>query len=298
MELRQLEYFVAVAEEASFTRGAARVHVAQPGVSAQIRRLERELGQELLDRSGRQVQLTDAGVAVLPYARAALAAVAGARLAVDEVTGLLRGQVSIGTVASSSPLSLPKLLAEFHALHPSIDMALSEGNSDHLAEGVRTGRIDIAVIGMATDPPPGLGVQVIADELLVGAVSADHPLAHRERVSVEEIRDHTLICLPPGTGLRTSVEAAWSAVAATPRIAFEASDPLVLAQLAARGLGLAILPQPFARAHARQLRTVRIDSAHLRGRLALAWRAEGPASPAARAFLTHARRELAEPAGS
>ncbi|KOG56021.1 LysR family transcriptional regulator, partial [Streptomyces varsoviensis] len=80
MELRQLEYLVAVVEEASFTKAAARLHVAQPGVSAQVRQLERELGQSLLDRSGRTVRPTEAGAAVLPYARAALAAVDGARL--------------------------------------------------------------------------------------------------------------------------------------------------------------------------------------------------------------------------
>jgi DNA-binding transcriptional LysR family regulator len=91
MELRQLAYFVTVAEEANFTRAAAKLHVAQPGVSAQIRRLERELGQQLLDRSARAVRLTEVGAAVLPYARAALQAVDGARLAVDELTGLLRG---------------------------------------------------------------------------------------------------------------------------------------------------------------------------------------------------------------
>ncbi|HEX6445096.1 MAG TPA: LysR family transcriptional regulator, partial [Streptosporangiales bacterium] len=89
MELRQLRYLVTVAEEANFTRAAARLHVAQPGVSAQVRRLERELGQELLDRSGRTVRLTEVGEAVLPYARAALSAVDGARRAVDELSGLV-----------------------------------------------------------------------------------------------------------------------------------------------------------------------------------------------------------------
>src|SRR3954465_15032953 len=100
MELRQLAYVVAVAEEGGFTRAAARVHVAQPGVSAQVRRLERELGQELLDRSGRAVTLTEAGRAVLPYARAALAAAAHARLAVDELAGLVRGRVTVGMITS------------------------------------------------------------------------------------------------------------------------------------------------------------------------------------------------------
>ena len=114
MELRQLEYFVAVTEEAGFTRAAARLHVAQPGVSAQIRQLERELGQPLFDRSGRTVRLTEAGEAVLPYARAALAAVDGARRAVDELTGLLRGHVTIGTIDWIQSLDLPGLLAGFH----------------------------------------------------------------------------------------------------------------------------------------------------------------------------------------
>jgi len=103
MELRQLEYLVTVADEGGFTRAATALHVAQPGVSAQIRQLERELGQPLFDRSARTVRLTEAGEAVLPYARAALDAVAGARLAVQELTGLLRGRVAIGTVTSWAP---------------------------------------------------------------------------------------------------------------------------------------------------------------------------------------------------
>src|SRR4030081_1171298 len=100
MEMHQLAYLVAVAEEANFTRAARRLHVAQPGVSAQIARLERELGQQLFDRSGRTVRLTEVGAAVLPYARAALGAVAGARLAVDELAGLGRGRGAGGMGSS------------------------------------------------------------------------------------------------------------------------------------------------------------------------------------------------------
>src|SRR5215218_4902710 len=104
MELRQLEYLVAVVDHGGFTRAAERLHVAQPGISAQIRRLEAELGQELLDRSGRRVRPTAAGDAVLPYARAALQAVRGVRQAIDEVSGLLRGHVAVGTVTSYGQL--------------------------------------------------------------------------------------------------------------------------------------------------------------------------------------------------
>src|SRR3954468_18993450 len=113
MELRQLEYFVAVAEEANFTRAAQRIHVAQPAVSAQIQRLERELGQPLLDRSRRAVRLTAAGVAALPHAKAALAAALHVKRAVDETTQLVRGAVRIGTVPSHG-VDVPTLIAQFH----------------------------------------------------------------------------------------------------------------------------------------------------------------------------------------
>src|SRR6478735_9102003 len=129
MELRQLEYFVAVAEAANFTRAAERVHVAQPAVSAQIQRLERELGQQLLDRSRRAVRLTAAGEAALPYARAVLAAVAGMHVAVDELTALVRGTVTIGTVTSHN-VDMPALLADFHADHPNVEITLSTDSSD------------------------------------------------------------------------------------------------------------------------------------------------------------------------
>jgi DNA-binding transcriptional LysR family regulator len=119
MELHQLQYFVAVADEGNFTRAAEKLLVSQPGVSAQIRRLERELGEDLLDRSGRHVRLTDVGAAVLPYARTALAAVDGARLAVGDLTGLLRGHAAIGTVTSHN-VDLPGLLAEFSSSHPQV----------------------------------------------------------------------------------------------------------------------------------------------------------------------------------
>src|SRR3954465_5896705 len=137
MELRQLEYFVAVAEEASFTKAAARVHVAQPGVSAQVRRLEREIGEELLDRAGRTVRLTAVGSTFLPFARAALEAVEGARGAVDEHRGLLRGHVAVGMGGASGPPSVPDLPEAFHAEHPGVALTLSEANSDDLVDGLR-----------------------------------------------------------------------------------------------------------------------------------------------------------------
>ena len=303
MELRQLEYFVTVADERNFTRAAAKLHVSQPGVSAQIRQLERELGQELLDRSGRVTRLTEAGQAVLPFARAALSAVAGARLAVDELSGLLRGHVAVGMVGQVASLDMPDLLAGFHRRHPAIEITLAEDSSDHLAEAVRTGAYDLAVIGLdpaRPDAPHGLGLQVVADEPIVAAVCADPEptwlaaLTGAASVTLAEIADEALISLPVGTGLRACVDAAYASAGLRPHVAFEASDPRTLARLAARGLGLAFLPAPVARSHGEGLRILTVSDPEMRGRLALTWRTEGPVSPAARALIAHARAALPE----
>lgn len=295
MELRQLGYFVAVVEEANFTRAAARLNVAQPGVSAQIRRLERELGEELLDRSGRTVRLTKVGAAVLPYARAALGAIADARLAVDELTGLVRGRVAVGMVTSCTAAELPKLLADFHKNHPAVEITLSEDNSDHLIQALQDGQLDMAVVGLAgSKPPPGVETQVIVDEPIVAAESHGGPLAGTITVTLKNLRERALISLPRGTGMRSCLEGACAAAGFQPRIAFEASNPEILAQLAARGLGVAILPESTANAYRKELHAIAIIRPRLRGRIELAWRAEGegPISPAARALISHARSVL------
>jgi DNA-binding transcriptional LysR family regulator len=291
MELRQLEYFVAVAEEANFTRAAGRMHVAQPGVSAQVRQLERELGEALLDRSGRAVTLTEVGAAVLPYARAALAAVDGARQAVAELTGLVRGHVAVGVVVSCPVVDLPDLLADFHQAHPAVDVTLVEDNSDRLVVALGAGDLDVAVIALTEEDPPGLDLHVIADEPVTAAVAPGHELARHRTVPLAELKNWPLISLARGTGLRSCLDVACAAAGFRPRIAFEAGNPAALARLAARGLGVAILPDSGARADP-ALHPLTITGPRLRGRMALAWRAGGPASPAARVFAGLARHRL------
>jgi len=290
MELRQLEYFVAVAEEANFTRAAERIHVAQPAVSAQIQRLEREVGQSLLDRSRRAVRLTAAGEAALPYARAALAAVADIHVAVDELTQLVRGTVTIGTVTTHS-VDIPSLLADFHAEHPSVEITLSTDSSDALIDKVRTAPLDTAIVSVGSDErPDGLDVEVVTDEAIAAAVSPTDELASRKTIRLKDLADRRLIALPVGAGIRRQFDAACARAGVTPRIAFEASTPLALADLAERGLGVAIVPGSVSR-NRDGLRALAIVP-ELRGRLVLAWRSDGPMSPAARVLVGRARRLL------
>jgi DNA-binding transcriptional LysR family regulator len=296
MELRQLEYLVAVAEEANFTRAAERIHVAQPAVSAQIQRLERELGQPLLDRTRRTVRLTPAGEAALPYARAALAAVADIHVAVEELTQLVRGTVTIGTVTSHS-VDMPSLLADFHSDHPNVEITLSTDNSDALIDGVRAGRLDAAIISIGSDErPEGLDVEVVTDEAIQAAVSRTDELASRKAIRLVELADRPLIALPVGAGIRRQFDAACARAGVTPRIAFEASTPLALADLAERGLGVAIVPASVPRGR-EGLRALKIVP-QLRGRLVLAWRSGGPMSPAARVLVDKARRLLSVGGGA
>jgi len=293
MELRQLEYFVAVAEERSFTRGAGRVRVAQPGVSAQIRKLERELGEPLLDRSGRTVRLTAVGEAVLPYARAALDAAAGARLAVDDHRGLVRGRVAVGMVVACGLQHMPDLLEQFHAAHPGVEIALSEANSDDLVDGLRAGRLDLALIGLAGERPDRIASVVIIDEPLVAAVPHGDPLAARTTIGLRSLARHALVSMPRGTGVRAALDHACAAAGTDATVAFEAGDPGVVAQLATRGLGVAVLPASVAHAHRGDLHAIAVSRPRLRSRMEIAWRAEGPAGPAARALIAHVEETAA-----
>jgi DNA-binding transcriptional LysR family regulator len=289
MELRQLAYVVAVAEERSFTRAAAREHVAQPGVSAQVRRLERELGQPLFQRGPGPVTLTAAGAAVLPLARTALAAAAGIRATVDEVAGLVRGRVALGVVPSVSG-RLAGALAAFHADRPGVEITLVEDTSDALLNAVREGGLDVALAGVAGAAPDGLRTATVTDEHLVAAVHRGHRLAARRTVTLRHLRDEPLIALPRGTGGRTALERGFAAAGLAPRVALEAGDPRVLMDLARRGLGVAIVPASAPEGlHALEIRP------RLRSRLELAWRPAADASPAARELVARLRAALIAP---
>jgi DNA-binding transcriptional LysR family regulator len=289
MELRQLAYVVAVADEGSFTRAAVREHVAQPGVSAQVRRLERELGQPLFHRGPGPVTPTAAGEAVLPFARAAVAAAAGVRDAADEIAGLVRGRVALGVVPSVSG-RLAGALAGFRTDNPGVEITLVEGASDALLDAVLAGRLDVAVAGVAGATPSGLETATVADEHLVAAVHRDHRLAARRSVTVRQLRDDPLIALPRGTGGRIALERGFAAAGLAPRVALEAGDPRVLMDLARRGLGVAIVPASAPEGlHALEIRP------RLRSRLELAWRPGAHASPAARELVARLRASLVGP---
>ena len=280
MELRQLEYFVQVSQEANFTRAAQQLHVAQPVVSTQIQRLERELGQPLLDRSQRAVRLTAAGAVALPYAKAALAAALNVQRAVDETAQLVRGSINIGSVASHS-VDIAALIAQFHTRYPAVEITLCTSDSETLVDALRRAELDLALIAVGADEEPeGIAIRTVTDEAIVAVVARTHALSAQTTVAVEALQDVPLIALPRGTEIRRQLENACRRIGFAPHVSFEVSTPGTMADLCALGLGVAIMRQSLVRGRA-DLHVLSIVPA-LRARLAVAWRGTGPVSPAAR----------------
>ena len=293
MELRQLEYLIAVAEEANFTRAAERVGISQPGVSAQIRQLENELGAQLIDRSGRRASLTAAGEAVLEHARAALAAAGAARQAADAVNGLLRGQLTVGMVTGCTVTPLFDALASFHHAYGGVDITLIEGGSAELAAGVRAGQIDLALVGTAGLPPAGVGSFTVVSERLVAMVPPGHPLLDHEPVGLRDVTACPLVCMPPGTGLRGVLDQACAAAGLRPVIAVQASAGEAIIQLAQRGLGIGILSESMTGTGRDRLTAMVIEDIRIPAVLAVIW--SPVASPALRELITRCRAAFGQP---
>ncbi|MFB8277695.1 LysR family transcriptional regulator [Nocardia colli] len=250
MELRHLEYFVAVAEERSFTRAAARLHVVQSAVSAAIKTLERELRTEILRRTSREVALTEAGTVLLPRARTILDSVRETIDAIDGVRGTIGGEIRLGLMASVPWLDLPAVLGRMHAEHPEVRLRSSHraGGSQELAAAVVAGELDLAIL---SDPGP-FGRKLRLTELrsfpMRLLVPATHPLAERRSARLEELEGETFVDLPQGFGSRAVVDRAFAAADLTRSVSIEVGDGSVVADYVRQGLGIAIVPEAYARA--------------------------------------------------
>jgi DNA-binding transcriptional LysR family regulator len=292
MELRQLAYFVAVVDEAHFTRAADRLRIAQPAISQQIQRLEAELGERLLHRDRRTVTLTSAGEALLPYARAALAQVEHGRQAVAALRGLVTGHLRVGLVMPLPDRRVIRAIGAYGRRYPGIELTLVEGETDALLDGLASGDLQAAFIGLGPgqDPPAGLEAVVVAREPAVLAVHPQHPLAARKSVRLSVLRDEPVVTLTRASRLRTVLETVCRDAGFMPRIVAETSDLNVMVQLVAEGVGVALMPRS-GREEVSDVATVPVTHPTIDRRIVLVWR---PAAtpPAARAFITVARDQL------
>ncbi|HEV7209995.1 MAG TPA: LysR substrate-binding domain-containing protein [Mycobacteriales bacterium] len=247
VQIQQLRYVVAVAQERHFTRAAAKLHVAQPSLSVQVRALERELGAPLFDRTRGALGLTAAGEAFLPWARQALADLAAGQDDVRELLGLRRGRLAIGATPSLTSGLLPPLLARFHARYPGIDLILTQAGSRDLVARLGDGVLDLALLILPVGIPDITTIALAIEELVL-AVAPDHPLAHRRRIRVAELAGVPLVMFRAGYDLREATFAACRAAGFTPELALEGGEMDGVLALAAAGIGAAVVPGSVVRA--------------------------------------------------
>ncbi|MEO5690341.1 MAG: LysR substrate-binding domain-containing protein [Burkholderiaceae bacterium] len=257
MELRHLRYFVAVAEELHFTRAAARLNIAQPPLSQQIRALEQQLGVQLFERTRRSVRLTDAGHALLERARELLAAT---QALPQHLQRIARGEVGQLRIGFSSTLPLTKVLrdvvAEHRRTHPDVALHLREMHSQLQFEHLRRGDLDVGLVRYNEGAPEGVRLTLLRRDPLRLVVPAPHRFARRKSVTIVECRDEAFIGFPgdAGTGTGPLLKRLCAQAGFEPRIAQEAREATTQIGLVAAGLGIAVLPAP--------LEAVRIEGVH------------------------------------
>jgi LysR family transcriptional regulator, transcription activator of glutamate synthase operon len=240
VELRQLTYFEAVVRHGGFTRAAEALRIAQPAVSAQVRRLEAELGVALLHRTTRRVDLTEAGRLFLVRVRRVLAEIERGRGDLADLASVVRGRVVVGATAVLGGFDLPGALASFTRLHPGVEVGLRSGLVGPMLDELGTGGLDLVLGPRPTPLPEGLRTDRLAGDRLVVITPPGHRLAGRPRVGWDDLADETFVGLPPDAGQRTVLAGAAAAAGVEPRVRFEAGTPADVLALVAAGLGVAL----------------------------------------------------------
>jgi DNA-binding transcriptional LysR family regulator len=286
VHVRDLRYFVAVAEELHFTRAAERLYVSQPALSKQIRALERQLGTELFRRDRQGVALTAAGAALLPYAERVLAVWAEGASALAEVGAAERGTLVVGM--STSPGRgglLPAIRSRFTAARPEAVVRLRQVSWDDPTAGLADGDTDVAFVWLPLPDPERYGWTVVAEEPRLVALPESHPLAARTEVDFADLVDEPFLALPSSAGpLRDYWLALDERGGRAPRVGAEIAGTEETYEALAAGLGICLVAT--GNAHLITLGGVITRPVHgvSPSRYALAWRREDGGRPLVRAY--------------
>jgi DNA-binding transcriptional LysR family regulator len=286
MELRHLRTIAAVARHRSLTKAGDELFLTQSAVSQQIRRLEEELGVEVFHRTSRRVELTREGEVILGYAQRVLREVDGLRSELEEITGLLSGQLRIGGVYPTGPYDLFAMLADFRSAHPGVAVHMVEATQEDTLAALRSDALDCAFIA---HDPDALGDEFEAsllwkDELVV-ALPAGHPLTAAETITFEQLAREDLIAFRENSAIRRRLERKMAQRSLEPRNAFICTEMAAVRALASRGLGVSVMPRSVAEHPGPPIELRPFAPERLTWPVALIWRAGRRQSPASQAFL-------------
>ncbi|EKT4441459.1 TPA: LysR family transcriptional regulator [Stenotrophomonas maltophilia] len=243
MNLKQLEFAVALAEEGNFTRAAERCHVVQSALSHQIAYLEQELGTPLFERLPRQVRATAAGEALLVHARQVMASLRHLRADVAAVSGEVRGLLAIGQISSLTDIDVVAMLAAFQQAHPQVEFQLRVDKSEDLIAQVQSRDLDVALVGLAPSAAlDGVCHQMLQEEDLVAVLAPSHRLARRKQLPLTELQDEALVDFPRGTGARRQTDDAFAAAGLPHTVRFEVNLMELVERFVRHGLAVGIVP--------------------------------------------------------
>jgi DNA-binding transcriptional LysR family regulator len=292
MELRQLRYFVAVAEARSFSRAAERLHISQPPLSRQIANLERELGTRLLDRNQRTVSVTAAGQLFLERAREVLKGLDDAVASLRRVSEGEVGRLTLGFGGSAAYAFMPAILREFRARYPGVTVTLDQLSLIEQTPALKNRRIDVGFVLLPCDDPL-LGFQAMMRDRLVLAVPADHPLARRSAVPLRAVKGYDFVGFSRAGrfGYHDHILEICRQAGFLPRIVKESAPMVSVIGLVASGIGIAIVPSMARRLQMADVRYVSLKDKHAHMDFAFAWNKER-FSPVLKTFLSVARDTL------
>jgi LysR family hydrogen peroxide-inducible transcriptional activator len=248
MEIHQLRYFVAVAEEGSFSRAAAKVRVAQPSLSQQIRKLEAEIGQPLFDRLPRSVVLTEAGRCLLEYAQQILASIGDARRCVDELKGKIAGDVAVGAIPTIAPYVLPELVVTFQKHYPDVTLHIVEDVTEGVTRRIEAGELDIA-LASTCQRSPTLRVERLGNEPLLALLPEGHPLAKQSMITLDDLKSQRFLLLHEMHCLSQQVHQLLESRRLQPEVALAGSQLSTIANMVAADIGVSIVPQMMVKHH-------------------------------------------------
>ncbi|WP_425308414.1 LysR family transcriptional regulator [Ammonicoccus fulvus] len=291
MELQQLRYVLAVAEHRNFTRAASACFVVQSALSHQVAKLEAELGVALFARTSRRVEVTVAGAAFLPWARQALDAAERAATEARAAEGIVAGPLTIGLIPTMTALDLPRFITKMRDTYPEVSVKLRIVGSDESIAGVRDGKLDLALIGLADGiAPQGVAHELIASETLVAVLPQGHRLANRSALTLADLADEPFADFAVGGPGRAQSDRAFAAAGLGRTVPYEASTPELICSLVEAGLCVALLSQAVVQNHG--VRTVEVTDGPRRNQH-LIWNGFDP-TPTAQAALGIALRSGGE----
>ncbi len=290
MEMHQLRYFVAVAELGNFTRAAEKCFVAQPSLSQQIIKLEKELGGPLLDRTGRTVRLTDSGRKLYEQAVGILASVDSAKRELLEDDD--SGRVAIGAIPTVAPYLLPRLLKQFVRRFPKSDVSVIENLTDYTIAACLEGDVDVAFLALPIDDTHLVVEPLFREELLL-AMRAGHRLAKKRRLTMADIADEPFVLLSEAHCLGEQVLSFCRQKSCLPVVSCHSAQLLTVQELVALGHGVSLIPEMAANTDKTKRRLYRSLTGEKPQRtIALIWRKDRYQSPLVKAFITEATSAL------